>query len=165
VVFGLVSANAVVAPLIARLHATGRHDELQHMTKLAAKGICLMTLPIALVLLIFGRQILELFGEGFSAGYPVLAILVCGQLVNALAGPVGYLMSMTGHQNKAAAIVGFSACLNLALNGLLIPLWGMLGAAIATALSTATWNILMLRFVQKELEIRCSALQFFGRAT
>lgn len=162
VVFGLVSANAVVAPMIARLHATGRHDDLQKVVGLAAKGICLLTLPLALALLLFGQQILGMFGSGFSAGYPVLVILVCGQLVNALAGPVGYLMTMTGHQNHAARIVGISALLNLALNGLLIPRWGMLGAAFATAVSTATWNILMLRFVQKELSIHCSALRLFG---
>ncbi len=163
VVFGLVSANAVVAPMIARLHSTGRQEELQRMVYLAAKGICLLTLPIALILLIFGHQILGLFGQGFSAGYPVLVILVCGQLVNALAGPVGYLMTMTGHQVKAARMVGISAMLNLALNGLLIPVWGMIGAAIATAISTVTWNILMLRFVHTELSIRSSVLHFFGK--
>lgn len=164
VVFGLVSSNAVVAPLIARLHATGRHDELQRMVALAAKGICLLTLPLALLLLLFGRPILGLFGSGFEAGYPVLVILICGQLVNALAGPVGYLMTMTGHQNRAAAIVGMAALLNLLLNLLLIPRWGMLGAAVATAASTASWNLLMLRFVHKELAIRCSALHLFGRS-
>lgn len=154
VVFGLVSANAIAAPMIARLHSTGRHEELQKIVRLASKGIFLLTLPIALVLLIFGHQILGLFGQEFSAGYPVLVILVCGQLVNALAGPVGYLMTMTGHQNHAARIVSISALMNLTLNVLLIPLWGMLGAAVANALSTATWNILMLRFVKKELSIQ-----------
>lgn len=162
VVFGLVSSNAVVAPLIARLHATGRHDELQRMVALAAKGICLLTLPLALLLLLFGRPILGLFGSGFEAGYPVLVILICGQLVNALAGPVGYLMTMTGHQTEAARIVGISAIINVALNGLLIPLIGMLGAAIATAVSTATWNLLMLSYVHKKLALKSSALHAFS---
>lgn len=163
VVFGLVSANAIAAPMIARLHSTGRHEELQKIVQLAAKGIFLLTLPIALILLIFGHQILGLFGQEFSDGYPVLVILVCGQLVNALAGPVGYLMTMTGHQNHAARIVSISALMNLTLNVLLIPLWGMLGAAVANALSTATWNILMLRFVKKELSIQSSAIIFLDR--
>jgi O-antigen/teichoic acid export membrane protein len=163
VVFGLISANAIAAPMIARLHSTGRHEELQRMVRLAATGIFLLTMPIALALLIFGHQILGLFGQGFSAGYPVLVILVCGQLVNALAGPVGYLMTMTGHQTKAMKIVGVSAIMNLALNGLLIPIFGMTGAAIATAVSTATWNIMMLRFVHAELSIQSSAIQLFGR--
>lgn len=163
VVFGLVSANAIAAPMIARLHATGRHEELQRIVRLAAKGIFLLTLPIALILLIFGHQILGLFGQEFADGYPVLVILVCGQLVNALAGPVSYLMTMTGHQNHAARIVSISALMNLALNILLIPLWGMLGAAVANALSTATWNILMLRFVKKELSIQSSAIIFLDR--
>lgn len=158
IVFGLVSANAVVAPMIARLHSTGRHQELQKMVRLAAKGIFLFTVPVALLVMVFGREILALFGAGFSEGYPVLAILVGGQIVNALAGPVGYLMSMTGHQEKAAKMVALSAGLNLLLNVILIPSFGMIGAAVATAMSTATWNILMLRFVRMELVLDSSAI-------
>lgn len=164
VVFGLVSANAVVAPMIARLYSTGRHEDLQKMVRLAAKGILLFTAPVALILLIFGKEILSLFGSEFSGGYHVLVILVCGQTVNALAGPVGYLMIMTGHQVTAAKIVGASATLNLVLNGVLIPPFGMTGAAISTAISTATWNILMLRFVKTELALKSSALDFSGKA-
>lgn len=53
--------------------------------------------------------------------------------------------------------------MNLLLNTLLIPLWDMLGAAVATAISTATWNLLMLRFVQTELSTRCSAFHLAGK--
>jgi O-antigen/teichoic acid export membrane protein len=163
IVFGLASANAVVAPMIARLHSTGNHDELQKMVALTAKGIFLFTFPVAIVVLIFGKQILGIFGPDFSEGYTVLVILVCGQLVNALSGPVGYLMSMTGHQAKAMKIVAFSAFLNLLLNMILIPKFGMTGAAIASAVSTATWNILMLRFVQMELAVNASVITIFRK--
>lgn len=163
IVFGLVSANAVVAPMIARLHSTHRHEELKKMVSLATKGIFLFTVPVALLILLFGREILGFFGQDFQEGYHVLVILVCGQLVNALAGPVGFLMTMTGHQAKAVKIVAFSAVLNLVLNVLLIPILGMIGAAISTAISTATWNILMLRFVRTELFINTSVKQFLGK--
>lgn len=164
IVFGLVSANAVLAPLISRLHSTGSHEELQKMVALAAKGIFLFTVPVALFVVVFGEGILAIFGQEFNKGYQVLVILVCGQLVNALAGPVGYLMTMTGHQMKAAKMVAASAVLNLALNSILIPYMGMTGAAIATAMSTATWNILMMHFVKRELSIQSSVIQFLGNS-
>lgn len=160
VIFGLVATNAVVAPMIARLHATRQHDELQKIVHLAGQGIALFTLPVAAVIILFGHEILTIFGSGFSAGYTVLVILLCGQIVNALAGPVGHLMMMTGHQVKAAQMVGASALLNLTLNGLLIPRFGVLGAGLATAISTAAWNLLMLRFVAAELNIHACVLYF-----
>ncbi|TAN52522.1 MAG: flippase [Methylococcaceae bacterium] len=160
VVFGLVAANAVVAPMIARLHATRQHAELQKIVLLAGKGIALFTTPVAMIIILFGHEILNLFGNDFSAGYTVLVILMSGQIVNALAGPVGHLMTMTGHQVKAAKMVGVSALLNLALNGALIPHFGVIGAALATAVSTATWNLLMMRFVYAELKIRSSLFYY-----
>jgi O-antigen/teichoic acid export membrane protein len=58
-------------------------------------------------------------------------------------GPVGVVLIMTGHERDAALAIGVSAVLNLILNAILIPGWGMEGAAVATAASTVVWNILM----------------------
>lgn len=160
VVFALVSANAIAAPLIARLHAGGEHAELQRLVRLVARGIFAATLPVALLILFFGRELLTLFGPEFAEGYIVLAILVGGQLVNALSGPVGYLLTMTGHQRTALRVVGGAALLNLTLNALLIPRFGMLGAAVATAMSLASWNLLMLRAVRQKLDLHPAILSF-----
>lgn len=160
ITFGLACANAVAAPMIARLHATGRQQELQQLVRQAARGVFLFTLPVAFLVVVFGREILGLFGADFREGYTVLAVLVCGQLVNALAGPVGYLMMMTGHQHAAARIVAGTAALNLALNAALIPLLGMIGAAIATATSMVMLNLLMLRTVRLRLSLEPSAIQW-----
>lgn len=161
VVFALVSANAVAAPLIAGLYATKKHDELQRVLTSLTKGIALFTIPVALLLICFGRNILNIFGAEFSQAYLVLVILVCGQIVNSLTGPVGYLMTMTGHHNQAAKIVAFSAVLNLLVSLCLIPPFGMIGAAISTSISVVTWNILMLRFVKINLSINPSLFGFW----
>lgn len=153
IVFGLVSANTIVVPMIARHYSSGRHDELQLMVKLAAKGIFLFTVPVALIILIFGREILNLFGLAFSAGYPVLVILIIGQFATVLSGPVGSIMMMTGHHKSAARISGISAVTNLSLNIIFIPLYGMIGAAISTSISLAVLNFLMLNFVRKTLQL------------
>lgn len=163
IVFGLVSANAIVAPMIASLHAQGKHEELQHMIKQAAYGVFVFTVPLALVVILLGQELLTLFGPEFTAGYGALTILSLGQVVNALIGPVGFLMTMTGHHREAVRIVGVSALLNLVLNALLIPMFGMTGAALATATSTAIWNLAMYRFVRRNLAIESFPFRLFDK--
>lgn len=163
IVFGLVSANTVVVPMIASHYSSGRHVEMQSMVKLAARGILLFTAPLAFLILIFGREILGLFGSAFSVGYYALAILVVGQFASVLSGPVGSIMMMTGHQKSAAKMAGISAVINLSLNVILIPPFGMMGAATSTAISLMALNFLMLNFVRKTLLLEPTV--FFNKPT
>ncbi|MBD1945822.1 flippase [Coleofasciculus sp. FACHB-712] len=151
--FGITAVNAIAAPMISQLYASGQHSQLQHMVTLAARGIFLISVPIALVLIFGGNMLLMLFGSSFVEGLPALVILTVGQMVNALSGSVGFLMTMTGHQREAALIIGSSAILNVVLNAALIPYLGINGAALSTALTTALWNIIMLVYVNKQLKI------------
>lgn len=156
--FGLSSVNAIAAPLIASLYAKRQRRELQSMLRFAARGVLAFTLPLSLVLVIWGRVALGIFGEEFSAGYSVLVILTVGQLVNALAGPVGLLMTMTGHQRRAAGVLMVTALLNVTLNLILIPIYGIAGAAYATAITTMVWNVIMTFFVWTALGVRATAI-------
>lgn len=156
--FGLMAANAIVAPMISELYSTGQHEKLQRMVTLAARGIGVFTLLVFIFLTVFGKFMLSLFGEDFVMGYIPLVILLVGQTVNALAGSVGFLMSMTGHQNQAAKIVGLSAVVNIIANFILIPIMGTLGAAVATAGTTILWNLLMFFYVLKKLNINSTVL-------
>ena len=94
--------------------------------------------------MLFGYVVLGIFVSDFTAGYVALLVLLAGQLINAVSGPVGYVMTMTGHQHRAARIIGVCAFVNIVLNAMLIPLFGMSGAASATAITTAMWNLMML---------------------
>jgi O-antigen/teichoic acid export membrane protein len=87
-----------------------------------------------------GRWLLLLFGEEFVAGYPALFALIVGQAVNSLAGSVAYLLIMTGHQNRAAAIMGAGVMVIVLLCFALVPALGALGAALATATGMLVWN-------------------------
>jgi O-antigen/teichoic acid export membrane protein len=153
VVFGLLAVNMIAAPMFAELYAQGKRRELQRVLATAAVGICVLSLPVAAFLGLCGRFMLGLFGEGYAEAYPVLLVLLCGQTFKALAGPVGYLMTMTGHQKQAAVIVVICTALNLALCWLLIPHWGLVGAAGATAVSTVLWNVLLLALVARYLGV------------
>lgn len=163
VVFALASANVIVGPLIAGLYARNDIVGMQHMLATLSKGVMLLTVPLVLVIVLFGRSILGFFGEDYLSAYVPLLILVCGQLANALSGPVDFVMAMTGQQVKMLQILVLAAGLNLALNLALIPQFGLIGAASATAITTAFWNLYMRYIVRQRLGVDASVLILLDR--
>ena len=70
------------------------------------------------------------------AARDALAMLLAGQMLNAAVGCAGYVMIMTGHQRNSLIILAMAAVVNVVLNIVLIPEMKILGAAIATCVST-----------------------------
>lgn len=158
ILFGLNAVNTIAAPMFSEFYHQGRMGELQRVVKLAARGIMAFSLPVSLVFIFGGGFLMGLFGEEFVRGALPLAILTFGQLVNASVGSVGFLVSMTGHQKVAARVFGGSAILNVVLNACLIPAYGINGAAIATATTTAIWNVFLALYVWKRLGLKATVI-------
>ncbi len=146
-VLGII--NIVAAPSFAALYAQGDIEGLQKLVSTVALWIFWPSLAISLFLILFSQPILGIFGSEFVAASWQLKILVLGQVINAWCGSVGYLMVMTGHQNKSLVVFVCAAVLNIILNAIGIPLIGAVGAAIATALCSALWNIWLSFLVVK----------------
>ena len=98
------------------------------------------------------------FGEEYADGRIALAILCVGQLTNALVGSVGFLLNMTGNERDVAKGFAIAAIINIALNLVLIPLFGIEGAAFATAVSMMVWNVLLYRQARAKLGIDSSVM-------
>lgn len=92
---------------------------------------------VAAAVLLLGAApfLLTLFGPGFEAGTPLIAVLLIGVLARASAGPADALLTMCGLQNSCAMIYSGVFVLNVGLNLLLIPPFGLMGAAVATSLA------------------------------
>lgn len=153
VAFGALAANSIVAPMISELFATKRFNDLQKMMTIAARGIFTFALTISIGLIIFGDSILSLFGKEFGVGYLPLVILLLSHLSHAFIGSGGYLLTMTNYQREAALIFGLSAITNIILNFILIPDFGIVGAAVATVLTSLLWISMMLSYVWRRLNI------------
>jgi len=161
VTFVLTSVNTAQGPQIARLWTLGKKKQLQKMVTATARVVACMTFLIAGVLIIWGRFFLLLFfGEEFGEGATALRILCIGQIINGIAGSVGNILNMTGHERKSLLGMGIAAVINIFLNVLLIPRYGITGASIATAISLSTWNILLIIWVNKYTGIHSTALGF-----
>lgn len=123
---------------VAQRYASITHGASSDLAAFARSTVSWTFWPsvlMALVVLALGEPILALFGPGFSDGYPLLFPLVAGVVARAAVGPCESLLTMSGHQNVCAAVYAMTLALNIALNVVLIPVLGLWGAAIATALS------------------------------
>jgi O-antigen/teichoic acid export membrane protein len=137
----LGATNLVLAPRISSAFAAGRMDTLQAEVTHASRYVLLLTLPIVAVIALAGSMLLGVFGTEFKSAAVPLTILVLPQLLNAATGTAGYLLVMTHYERQAAAIFGLAAALNVVLNLLLIPAFGMTGAAAASAFALLALNV------------------------
>ena len=158
VTFTMIAVNMPLAPIIASLYTQGDMERLQRVVTKSARVVLLGSLPIALGLVVFGDWVLLIFGEEFVVGRVALAISALGMLINASMGPVEYLLNMTGHQWDAAKAAVLSVFLNVALGMVLIPIWDIEGAAIASAVGIVAWKAMLAGWVLKRLAIHPTAL-------
>lgn len=154
----LLAANGVLAPHIARLYHEDDRSLLQRLLSAAARRVFLLAAPLAILFIVAAHPLLDyLYGSGYAEGAIALQILAGAQLFNVLAGPTGTILNMTGHEHLSMWGVGLSVLLNIALNGVLIPLYGIEGAAIATGASLVAWNVLLWYWVRRRLRLRPTA--------
>ena len=96
--------------------------------------------PVALCLA-FSEPILALFGPKFPVAATALVLLAIGQLINVLTGPIGGIMVMSGNERLSLQLSILGLIVAVALCFALIPVWGLAGAAIATAAAMVMRNI------------------------
>lgn len=157
--FGMAALTSVVAPHFAKLYAQADLIRLQRLVTRSAQAMLLLALPVFFAFTFLGEKLLSLvFGAEFSAAYLPLVIMAVGNLVSVFMGSVGALLNMTGHERDSARGAMFAAVANILINALLIPLWGGIGAAIATAVSLVIWNVVLWRAVKLRIGISSGAL-------
>ncbi len=147
----LQSVNQIFSPTIADLHARGEHVLLARLFQTLTKWILGLTLPLALVMIVFARPLMRLFGGPFEAGWLVLTLGTLGQLVNSGVGSVGYLLLMSGNQARLVRVQVAMSVFMVATSFALVRPFGMAGVALAAALTNAVTNILYLWQVRMAL--------------
>jgi O-antigen/teichoic acid export membrane protein len=100
-----------------------------------------VSVPILFCIIIFSTYLLSFFGSDYIIAKNALIILASSQLFNSISGPSAIFLNMTGRQKSLNIILIIALLINVTLNVILIPILGMIGAALSTAISLILWKI------------------------
>lgn len=140
-------------PVLAEYFAIKDIESMRKLYSSVTKWVFLLTLPIIVYTILYSTDILGLiYGTKFTSGATVLGILCLGIAMNGLTGISGQtLISIKKSKlNLASEVVG--AVSNIGLNLILIPPFGIIGAAVGTSISITLRNFTSLFFVYRILK-------------
>jgi O-antigen/teichoic acid export membrane protein len=152
------AVNTLFAPTVSALFTRKDWAMLQALiTKSSLWTLCAATF-IAALLFIFAEPLLAWFGKEYAVGAPALRILLIGQVIAAGAGSQMYVMTMTGNERGAAVLLIAGALGNILTGAILIDLFGLIGAAIATTITLTIWNAAVALFIWRRLHLLSGVL-------
>lgn len=148
-------ANFLIPQELSMLHADGRRDEMERLTRTASTFMALLSGACFLGILLLGRPLLHLaFGDTYLSGWSILLILAVGTFWDTASGSAGYALQMTGHHTRLLQLTAVAAALKILLSLALVQVWGGHGVAVATTLSLIALNVAMVHAVRRLLGIR-----------
>ncbi|MBB78570.1 MAG: lipopolysaccharide biosynthesis protein [Crocinitomicaceae bacterium] len=149
----LLVTNSAISPKIATLYADKDTRSMENMLKKITKGLFIIGLFVYFIFITFGDWILAIWGPEFREAYPILLILGFGQLINLGTGAVGMVLTMTGHEKIQRNISITFMVIFLTLSFFLASKYGILGSAIASAITISGINLAKLFYVKKHIKI------------
>lgn len=145
--FLLEATTPFVAPVAAKYYAQGRLTELRRLILVATLVTGMTGLLLAGSMAYLGETLLGLFGDEFTSGHTVLSILLAGHAINAVTGPAGAVLVMTGHERLCTLLMGLTALACVLLNLFWIPRAGLAGAAWTNVFCLAGSSVLLLVYL------------------
>ncbi|MYE87388.1 oligosaccharide flippase family protein [Candidatus Poribacteria bacterium] len=153
--------TALVTPLKQALQPVVLKQEadpaaIRGFLRVGATYFYLIGCAACLLISLFSREILMLFArkEVFWAAWVIVPIITYSYVQHGLGNFVGWGMGLMKKSFHVSGIVLVAALVNIGLNFLLVPQWGMLGAAFATMLSYIVWNVLKAYYSAKFYDLR-----------
>lgn len=147
--FSLVIGASLVANKFAEFYASNQKRQLTTLLVTLTKVVSFLGLLVFLTMCIFSNEILSLWGENFIFAQSSLYILCTGQLINVFFGPLGILLTMAGYEKKVLWSTIMVLVINFSANYVLVPLYGIEGAAISTASAIIIQNCIFFIIIKK----------------
>lgn len=147
------SFDSLLVPMVSKTLAAKGTPATVEALATAARLILSIQMPFLLAIIAIGAQILELFGPGFGAGYIALVLLTA---VEAIQGTLGLgdllFVYLRPHTGLRIMIVSLIICVASAI--VLIPHWGIEGAAGAMLLAATLQALLRRMALRMRLQVR-----------
>ena len=152
------AVSSASAHRFSEYYISGEHDKLAAFVADTIRWTFWPSLALAILMLAAGNLVLSLFGPGFTDGYPLLCVLAVGLIARASVGPSERLLNMVGEQFTCAAVYACAFAANLVLCFVLIPRFGLIGAASATATAILVESVLLFFAVKLRLGLHVFVL-------
>jgi O-antigen/teichoic acid export membrane protein len=146
-VFGQLGGQAInlaIESKVASLLALGDRAGVRAVYQAATGWLMLLTWPVYFTFVGYAPDLLAIFGPGYDAGAVVIVILSVTMLVGTAAGAVDTMLVMAGRSSWTMANTTAALVVNIGLNLLLIPPYGITGAAIAWSAAIVIKNVVPL---------------------
>lgn len=157
-VLGRTVNSGVESIVSSRISAAWSQRDMAGIQRTVNNAIKLSTVPtvlMAAILVIFRGPILGIIGDEYRAAGTVLVIMLVGNVTNALTGPSGYVVAMTGNENVHAKIM-ISTAVGLVLGSLAVAAFGgIVAMAVVQSAANVAWNARLLIFARRQLGIKC----------
>ncbi|WP_372728610.1 flippase [Nocardioides sp.] len=147
--FVITPLTTAMAPRIAHLFEVGDRDRLTERYLSIVLWTWRLTLPLLVGILVVPEAALATFGSGFGPGVVVIQILAVGAVVEAVAAPSAVVLNQIGRNRLNMAINLVALTSNIALNFLLVPRFGLRGAAVAWALTMVVPGVVRVVAVRR----------------
>ena len=128
--------------MIAELSYQGKQPEVEHIYQTTTRWMVTLNMPLILIVTLFPVQVISIFGKSFIEGAPALAIMGLVNLVNVATGMCGTILDMTGHTRMKLFNTIIRVGVAILANFLLIPRFGVTGAAMAALIHEVVANVL-----------------------
>ncbi len=158
----MYAITLVIAPMVSRHFHAGEIEKAQAVTSLCTWAGFIFSLGIFTIYLLFGDLILSLFGASYAEGKIILLLLSAGLLVDAATGPTRIVMVMTGHERQYVAIFGSIMLISFAILLIVIPIYGIIGAAIVNMIARIIAQSAIAIYAKKKIGLNTSIWGFGG---
>jgi O-antigen/teichoic acid export membrane protein len=155
IAFIYFSVAQTLAHKFAEYHVTGERKRLADFLAVAVQMTFWPSVVSLVVLLALGRPLLRMFGHDFVSGYYLMFIMAIGLLARASVGPAERLLNMLGERRICAFVYAGSFAINIGLCLVLIPRWGITGAAIASATTLVCESVWLFVVARTRLGLHC----------
>jgi O-antigen/teichoic acid export membrane protein len=151
---GLSAFGFIFMPVLSESASKNNHEEMQSLFLIAQKWVLLLSLPIFLGLMLVPEILISItFGQEYVIGTAAMQILAFGFLTQGIVGLNGHTLTAIGETRLLMYDAIVTGTVNLGLNVMLVPKYGIIGAAAATTASFFILNLLCSYQVYKKCGI------------
>ncbi len=162
--FVYFAVSAAAAHRFTEYHVTGDRERLASFLADTIRWTFWPSVAATALILLAGKPLLMLFGPSFAQGYHLMFILAVGLVARAAVGPIERLLSMLGEQRVCALVYATAFVLNLVMCLVLIPRFGLEGAAVSTASALLFESVALFWVTRKRLGLHALVIGRRGPA-